>query len=306
MSMTAPLHLVSGSSFPSRARSSRWIGVVCLSLASVIWGLNFAVGKAALEAIPPMPLLALRMAIAFVALLIVALPLGAHKVDRSELPQLAMLGLIGFPLSCGTLYLGADLLSASMAALIAASTPVFIALCGWFFLKEPIAGRQWFAFGFAMLGMVGMTLAGSSAGAIHPIGTAFLLISCLTWGLYTVFSKGLKSSPLTIQLYALGFGLLGTVPFLRPFPMPLWTPSLVWSLLFLGVIATALAFWLWNQGFQYLDASTGSLFYFFQPVTGVMAAGLFFGDSLGLGQWIGAFVLLGGVLLSMLPKPSSR
>ena len=60
----------------------------------------------------------------------------------------------------------------------------------------------------------------------------------------------------------------------RPFPSAVW-----WGILYLGVVSTALAFYLWNKGFTLLDASTGSLFFFAQPVVGAVLGWLLLGES---------------------------
>lgn len=75
-------------------------------------------------------------------------------------------------------------------------------------------------------------------------------------------------------------------------------PALVWrGTLYLGVVSTALAFYLWNKGFTLVDASTGSLFFFAQPVVGTLLGWLFLGESLTGRFVVGtAVVIAGGVL----------
>ncbi|MEM5635790.1 EamA family transporter [Bacillus toyonensis] len=64
------------------------------------------------------------------------------------------------------------------------------------------------------------------------------------------------------------------------------TPFMIWELqvasigtvntyvilgvLYLGVISTAGAFFLWNKGLELMDASIGSLFFFFQPIVRII------------------------------------
>ena len=44
------------------------------------------------------------------------------------------------------------------------------------------------------------------------------------------------------------------------------------GVLYLGIVSTAGAFFLWNKGLELLDASIGSLF-FFQPIVGSLLVG---------------------------------
>jgi drug/metabolite transporter (DMT)-like permease len=94
--------------------SATAIGALCLFLASSIWGVNFAVSKAVLAEVAPMPLLVIRFAIAFVLFLAIALPKTSLKIPASEMALLAIIGLIGFPLSIGALFIGAARIDASL------------------------------------------------------------------------------------------------------------------------------------------------------------------------------------------------
>ena len=71
------------------------------------------------------------------------------------------------------------------------------------------------------------------------------------------------------------------------------TPGILAGILFLGIIATALAMVLWNTSFAMLDASVASLTFFAQPVVGTLL-GWFF-----LKETITPLFLLGGLLIAI-------
>jgi drug/metabolite transporter (DMT)-like permease len=64
----------------------------------------------------------------------------------------------------------------------------------------------------------------------------------------------------------------------------------------LGIVSTAGGFLLWNRGLQMLNASSGGLFFFFQPVVGALLGWLILGEKVGITFWIGAILILSGVL----------
>lgn len=276
------------------------IGAICLFLASSIWGVNFAISKAVLAEVAPMPLLIIRFAIAFLIFLAIALPRTSLKIPASEMGLLAIIGLVGFPLSTGALFVGAARVDASMASLLFTLSPVFIGMFAWMVLKEPMSGKQWGAMGLAFLGMIGI-VGGSLSGKIDLVGVALVVLSAVAWALYTVLGKLAAKScnALQIQIYTMGFGLLGTLPFgitgLNPVQLAALPPSIWFGILYLGAIATALAFYLWNLGFTMISAGTGSLFFFFQPLAGIAAAWLLFGECLSPLQWGGVGIMLAGV-----------
>jgi drug/metabolite transporter (DMT)-like permease len=67
----------------------------------------------------------------------------------------------------------------------------------------------------------------------------------------------------------------------------------VGGILFLGVISTALAMFLWNYAFAELPAAVASLTFFAQPVVGTLLGAFF------LGEVITPLFLFGGLLIGI-------
>jgi drug/metabolite transporter (DMT)-like permease len=61
--------------------------------------------------------------------------------------------------------------------------------------------------------------------------------------------------------------------------------------LFIGIISTALAMYLWNSAFAILDAGVASLTFFAQPVVGTILGAIFLKEA------ITPLFILGGVLI---------
>jgi drug/metabolite transporter (DMT)-like permease len=102
---------------------------------------------------------------------------------------------------------------------------------------------------------------------------------------------------LTVSLIA----LLGGLPI--SVPMAIWqsitsgigaiTWGVIGGVLFIGVISTALAMYLWNTAFAELPAGLASLTFFAQPVVGALLGWFFLGDK------ITPLFILGGVLIGI-------
>jgi drug/metabolite transporter (DMT)-like permease len=71
------------------------------------------------------------------------------------------------------------------------------------------------------------------------------------------------------------------------------TPGIIGGILFLGIISTAVAMFLWNYSFAKLPAALASLTFFAQPVVGTLL-GWFF-----LSEKITPLFLAGGVLIGI-------
>lgn len=279
----------------------RLLGAFFLILAASIWGAACVVVKAVLPVIPPIPLVTIRLFIAAALFGGIAWWKGL-KPARKDLPFLALIGLLGYPGVLALQSIGTDLTNASMAALVTSSPPVLIAFLAWLLLGEKLRWQHGAALLISFAGLFLIAGLPVFQGSLSGLGIAFLVSSAVSMAFYTVLSKRLNQgySPVLVQTYGLLFGFLGILPFglitWQPLP-PLGPPVLV-GVLYLSVLSTAVAFYLWNLGFTLLASGTGSLFYFFQPVVGVLVATLV-GEQLTKSQWLGAVGILAGILLSM-------
>ena len=276
--------------------------------AASIWGAMFVVSKAVLPVVPPFTLLTLRLFLGALTLGLVVLcqrgkqPKRAKAGVRTWMPVIGA-GFVGYGVSLGLQFAGTDLGTASNAALVTCATPAFVALFAAPLLGERMRGRQWGALTLALLGV--LAVLGPELGRFAPRSlTANLLLvgAALTWALYTVLTaKAARGRDLT---------LASLVGFLGGLPVSLggsaWELStrgvgtidlgIVGGILFLGVVSTALAMFLWNYSFQALPASTAGLTFFAQPVTGTLLGTLFLGETPGVLFFAGAG-LIGAALV---------
>ncbi|EST54080.1 membrane protein [Brevibacillus panacihumi W25] len=282
-------------------------GAICLTLAAAIWGGVYVVSKVVLDVIPPFTLLIIRFGIALIVL-------GAFVVARREYiakkdaPLLMAIAFVGVTISIAAQFLGTKLSSAHMGALITSASPAFIALFAIWILKERIRWQQTAGILLATVGVM-IVIGVPSETDTHTswIGNLILLVAALSWGLYTVLSKKAtqKYSSLTVTTYAAFFGLIFSWP-LSVWELAVTPVSWEWSwqiwmgVLYIGIISTAGAFYLWNKGFEWMRAGSGAGFFFVQPIVGAFLGWLLLGEYLGVGFFAGAFFIFLGVLLSNL------
>jgi len=282
-------------------------GAICLTLAAAIWGGVYVVSKVVLDVIPPFTLLILRFGIALVVL-------GAFVIARREYiakkdaPLLMAIAFVGVTISIAAQFLGTKLSTAHMGALITSASPAFIALFAAWILKERIKWQQTAGILLATVGVIIVIgVPGEADTQSSWIGNLILLVAALSWGLYTVLSKKAtqRYSSLTVTTYAAFFGLIFS------WPLSVWELSVThisweWSwqiwmgVLYIGIISTAVAFYLWNKGFEWMQAGSGAGFFFVQPIVGAFLGWMLLGEHLGLGFFAGACFIFLGVLLSNL------
>jgi drug/metabolite transporter (DMT)-like permease len=283
-----------------------WRGPVYLSLAAAIWGGMYVVTRQVLVVISVPMLLEIRFVLAGVVLGVLAWARHEGHVAPRDLVRLAGLGLVGFTGSIGLQFIGTYDAGAAMGSLVTASAPALIVGLAAWWLKERVTGTQIAGLAAAVVGLV--VLVGIPAAPPGPrtaIGNAALVGAAVTWAVYTVQGRMLtrRYSALSVTAWVSWFGVLFTMPWwvLTPHHYAWVSHPAVWAAIgYVGLVSTAGAFFLWNLGFMYIDASRGALFMFVQPVVGTLLAWTLLGEPL---SWS---LLAGGVLIAVGLGLSSR
>jgi drug/metabolite transporter (DMT)-like permease len=286
-------------------------GYCALAGAAAIWGGMYVVSKAALEYVPPFTLLWLRYAVGFVVLFAMVSRVGLRLPLRTDWRTFATIGLTGYFVSVGLQFVGTRLSSASMGAIITSGSPAFIVLFAWFLLGERLSLRKVLSIVVASCGViivVGLEQHGSASSTAMLFGNLALTGAAVTWALLSVLAKkaALRHPPLVITTYAIFWALLFTTPAMllewRWMPVRGLDLPLIWlAILYLGVVSTAGAFFLWNKGMQLVEAGIGSVFFFLQPVVGAFFGWLLLGEQLSTSFFIGGTLILLAVLIVSLP-----
>ncbi len=285
----------------------RGFGIIAGLLAAAIWGGMYVVSKVVLEVIPPFTLLTLRLLLGIASLGVLVAWRRPSSLNPVRVAAAVGIGAIGFGISVGLQFVGTHLSTAANAALITSASPAFIFLFGIWLLGEPATPRRFAALAFASLGVL-LVLDPTTADFGRPtfLGNAALLGASITWGLYSVLVKRASRGLGTTELSLLAFsgGLLVSVP-LGLAEQPDLTFALdlpiAAGILYLGIVSTALAMYLWNRSLAILEAGLVSLLFFAQPVVGVGLGTWLLGKSPGLNFWGGAALIGLGLILVSFP-----
>ncbi|OME85170.1 EamA family transporter [Paenibacillus sp. FSL A5-0031] len=280
------------------------LGSLYLSLAASIWGGMYVVVKHVVDLVPPLELVWIRYVIAILALLFIGVVTKqSWRIEKRDLLLVFFIGLIGNTISIITQEVGTMLSTAQMGAIITSTTPAFMVLFARIILKEKITLKKAISIILATIG-VSIIVGNANIDSSLQLGGVSLLIAALTWALMSVLIKRVPRN--YSQIVVTFYTTLVAIVLLTPFTVTrlpeldfqaLMHPSIWGGLLYLGIISTACAFLLWNRGLQMLNASSGGLFFFFQPIVGAFLGWLLLGEQIGLSFWIGTILIFIGVLL---------
>lgn len=268
--------------------------------AASIWGGMYVVSKVVLEVIPPFTLLTTRLMLGVLALGIVIALRPRTKLTREQAWGSFLVGVVGYGISLGFQFVGTKLSTASIGSLVTSATPAFVLLFAPFLLGEPITPRRLLALVISSLGVVAVINPRTAEASPSLFwGNLSLLAAALMWALYSVLVR--KVAQKADLLVSSAIMLAGGIPSSLLFGM--WeiqtqgfgtvTPGIIGGILFLGIVSTAFAMYLWNYAFAELPAAVASLTFFAQPVVGIALGALFLGEKIA--EWF----LFGGLLIGI-------
>ncbi|MFD1775642.1 DMT family transporter [Paenibacillus rhizophilus] len=288
---------------------NNWLGSIYLALAASIWGGMYVVVKIVVSVIPPLELVWMRYLVAIVALLSVGLITRQKwRIHKRDFLIIIAIGIIGNAVSIVTQETGTMLSSAQMGAIITSSTPAFMVIFARLLLKERLTVKKGLSVCLATTGVF-LIVGVDHVNLSGKLGGISLLVAALTWALMSVLVKRVPGeySQIVVTTYSILVALIVLTPFvmgrLSAIPVAqLGHPAIWGGVLYLGIVSTAGGFLLWNRGLQMLNASSGGLFFFFQPVVGTLLGWLILGENIGVTFWIGSILILSGVVFVIYEK----
>lgn len=274
--------------------------------AAAIWGGMYVVSDLVLRVIPPFSLLVLRLVIGSFILGAILARLGQLRISGRDALKLLGVGIVGYGISLGAQFVGTRYAGAINGSVVTSASPAFILIFAWLLLREPLTPLRIAAVTLASVGvLIILDLSKFDLSSRTAGGNLALTIAAFSWALYSVLVRLVSQNygTLTISFYALVGGLIVALPAvaleLRDQPIGTITFGVIAGVLYLGVISTALAMWLWNRAFALVEAGVASLFFFAQPLVGALLAVLLLGQKLTAEIAVGGVLILFGVLLSM-------
>jgi O-acetylserine/cysteine efflux transporter len=276
-----------------------------LTVLVVIWGLSVPAMKLGLESVPPFTLAALRYLVA--APCFILFLLGRPLPPPRMFLAMVGLGVAGVDLGQATQILGVVRTSAALATVITATIPLFTVILAALKLGQKLTPRHTLGLALA-LGGVGCAVFGRPGGfASSGLGGDALLFVCsISIANYYVLGTALaiRTTALDVAAWSSlaglpGLALLAGLELLHtPFH-----PTLrgIGVALYLGLLTTVAGMWLWLTGMRRLPARIAASTQYLQPLIGVAASALLFGDRIGPIFALGTALVLAGIALASLP-----
>ncbi len=272
-----------------------------LILLAAIWGASYLFIRVASPVLGPLLLMELRTLIGGLGLLAYAMLIGQPPNLRANWRRYLALGTLGSALPF-TLIAASELaISASLAAILNATTPLFTAVVASVWADETFTAKR--AVGLA-LGFAGVTiLMGWSpvplTGAVL-LGTLGLLLASLSYGVGGAYaSRAFHGVPPLTMAIGQQFGAAAVLlPFsLASLPTAHLTSEALANLLALALLSTSLGYLIYYPLFKSVGPTRTLSVTFLIPVFGLLWGALFLHERIGPGTLIGTMVILSSITL---------
>lgn len=283
-------------------------GILYVLLGNTIFGLSFLFSKQALSVAPLMVVLMWRFVLAFVCMSLLRAVGVIHfsfagKPVKKLIPVVIAQPVIYFVVEA----VGISRTSSSVAGIMVATSPVIVYVMAWFFLKERLSRGQLLGVLLSIAGVTGIIILDGFQPDADWVGIVCMLLAMLTGSAYNIMVRGISREigalEITYAMMAVGAACFSGVAvvqcalednmaaLIQPFSYPQFSMAVV----YLGILASVVAYFAINKALPLLGAGRTSAFANLTTVISMAAGVVVLGESLHGYHLVGAAMILLGV-----------
>ena len=276
---------------------------------AAIFGFSFMFSKIALEYVTPIGLISYRFLVAAVLFeMLRRFKVIRIRYQRAQLKPLLLVAIFQpFLYFIFEIY-GLNLIASSEAGMMIALIPVFVGILSAIFLKEKPKLIQVFFILLSVSGILYIQISVYNSSSDSSI-LGFLLVfgAVLSAAIFNITSRSasrtLKTHEITYFMMifgAISFNLIYVVTLLfenriTDYVTNLLQLELILPILYLGIMASIIAFFLVNFALSRLEAHVSSIYANLVTIVGIFAGYLILNESLGYYHFIGSAMIIIGV-----------
>ena len=283
-----------------------WIGI----LYATIFGLTFMFSKIGLQSIHPIGLIAFRFSIASLVLIFLNMT-KVIQIKFSKAQLVALLPLVFFQpiLGFSSEVFGINFSQSSEAGMMIALIPIIVAILSFLFSSEKPTFKQSVSIVLSVSGVIFIQVMNIRTVLNFSIlGALLMFISAFAAASFNMFSRKLSTTVTPVQITSLMM-FSGAIVFMSWYLTILVTSnelvllfapfqsfSFVVSVVYLGVIASIMGFFLVNYNLKHLPAHVSSIFANVATLTSILAGVIFLNEILYWYHILGAVMIISGVM----------
>jgi drug/metabolite transporter (DMT)-like permease len=284
---------------------------LALLVVNIIYGANYSIAKEVMPAyVQPFAFVLMRVGGALILFWIISSIFVREKIDRKDLPRIALLGLCGVAVNQLLFLKGLSLTTPINASIIMVSNPIVVLLVAALVLKEKISFSKILGIALGIAGALLLLMFNKtfSIGSETINGDSMIFVNSMSWAAYIVLVKPLmkKYNAFTIVKWVFLFGFLYVLPFgFNEFKQTDWVaiPVGIWRDIFFVVLgSTFFAYVLNTYALRALSPAVVSIYIYLQPFLATLIAIFYYhNDGLDTRKIISGTLIIIGVYLVSQP-----
>lgn len=277
---------------------------------ALIWSSAFTSARIIVADATPLFALTMRYLVSGIIGIAIARALGqSFRLSKAQWRSTIIFGFLQNAVYLGLFFVAMQTIEASLAAIIASTMPLMVALAAWAFMGEKLSpmGVMGLIAGFA--GVIFIMAAHLSGGIdVTGIVICFIGVLALTIATLTVRSASTGGNLLMVVGLQMLVGCvalaIATLLFETPQVALSWPLAIafIYTCLAPGLLAT----WIWFLLVGRIGATRAATFHFLNPFFGVAIAAVLLGEKLGVRDLIGVAVIAAGIFAVQISRQKSR
>jgi probable blue pigment (indigoidine) exporter len=273
---------------------------------SLMWSSAFATARIIVASAPPLAALSLRFLISGLAAVVIAKALGqTWRLNRMQARSVIIFGICQNAIYLGLNFVALQWIEASLAAIIASTMPLIVALFGWLLRGEKVSLLGLFGLGAGFFG-VALIMGTRLSGGADLVGILLCLCAALALAAATMTVRSASSGGnllmivgLQMLVGSLALGLVSAIT--EPLTAQI-NPHALAAFLYQIIVPGLAATVLWFALVRRVGAVKASAFHFLNPFFGVIIAALLLGEHIHLTDIIGVAIAAAGILAVQLAR----
>lgn len=267
---------------------------------ALMWSSAFTSARVIVTYAPPISALAMRFLVSGLIGVGVAYMLGqSAKLTARQWRAVVVFGLCQNALYLGLNFIAMQWIEASLAAIIASTMPLIVALASLLIFRErlaPLAGVGLLA---GIAGVV-LIMGGRLQGGVDALGVILCGVAVISLAVATLSVRMTGASGNVLMV--VGLQMLVGSAILWPFAIVLedlaitWNWQLIVAFVYTTLVPGLLATWIWFLLVGRIGATRAATFHFLNPFFGVAVAAVFLGEHLGGLDIAGVAIITLGIL----------
>ncbi|MFC7686335.1 DMT family transporter [Ureibacillus sp. GCM10028918] len=271
-----------------------------LATVSLGWGTSYIFMKLLADTVSPFTVIALRFGIAFLVMLVIFYK-KLITVNTKTLQYSAIVGALLCGIFIALMY-GMKTTTASSAGFLTSTTVILVPILQTLITKK--LPRKEVIYGVITVS-IGLSLLTINDDFTFALGSILCVVAALLYAVHIIVTNYFVQEVDAFQLgiFQLGFAgvyaIIGNFLFETP---ALPTEAVEWfSILGLAIVCSAYGFVMQPIAQKYTTPESTGFLFSLEPVFSAIFAFLFLGENMGVQGYLGALLILAGVLIANTP-----